>query len=1042
MVLKKQVDQGQRGTTTVQELYLRTKYLFMTTLLAIFLFEIPAWPIESYESELQKAVIEADWLKIVEVGNKWKQEDKNAIIPIWLLGYAGLAKQDYHLATENLSQLGQSQAASKLIKWAEGLVKANPKSAVSMMLKGDALARSGKYDQAIVALDEAVRLAADSALVYNLRGVVKALSDRPVEAEADLEKAISIDPDFADALVSLAIIRLENEDLLGALSYLDNAIAACPDFALAFNTRAVVYGKLKIWEESEGDFEKAVKLAPAVPFLAGNLRLMVWVKGQEQFEKMRSTDSQTTGRGTTLVASSYDRYSVDIGDGRIVDIISIKNTSQTATLAGMEATLNHISDELRNEARLPDDWKPEVLIAQPGLGSSAYAERKNFAKMAFNSGKDFVVCVDTTDRFQWPNTSGDLRMLPIEENVSRRFERAVVAANHVWEKAPDAVLESQATRMLLNGQYGSVTVADLHKNGLLNQDFKLDKVVVVGVPLRSQSVEKQFQTDCIGQLMAITTVSKTGFIASEPIRGVPSVQVQTRLGKPPSHGELFADQWKDKQLNPIPELIGHYNRGVSIQAVQDWTNEFEGSVPMYTSRTTEPISTHLEMASMTRRGLTDPLHDAVLIGCKDPDLGQKIAGQFGGNWRVQIVTETNSTRLQEIAREQGFTRINRIADISSPVVVPEPLSSQPVLTSYTLPEARSLAKGIERFNDTVSLLYTVAEKEMPLGMQLPLEFGGPLIRDIQSAREGRFHPLTSQVFEQIGRFGMSELPKIVQDLQVEKKLSQSFTLPGPLMAGLPDIVAGSASQIGRSGIQPTWQEWDLYISGVNKAAWCALGAVASEGNIETSQAFATAGGLLDDVLSEVSYSGFDYFAHGFVRKNMIQSYETYLRRCSFDKLPAKTFSEMHGQSFVSRVGFNPSHITQLDHKAHLTNTMLTVGQGSSSGQLNPSGFNIDFVPVVVTPTQDEIWKKTPGFFPPDRFSGAGIPTTDYRIPSMVSLGDERGGVSMRADVVKDQPADMSGIFGGETSAQTATQQDHLVCPFLLFCAMPGRSEIK
>ena len=544
----------------------------------------------------------------------------------------------------------------------------------------------------------------------------------------------------------------------------------------------------------------------------------------------------------------------------------------------------------------------------------------------------------------------------------------------------------------------------------------------------------------LGQMMAITTLSKTGLIASEPIRGVSSIQVHTRLGEPPSHGELFSEHWKGDHPNPIPELIGHYNRGMSIPAIQGWANESGNRVPMYTSGVTEPITTHLEMASMTRRGLTDPLHDAVLIGCKDSELGQKVAGQYGGNWRVQLVTETNSAKLQELAREQGFTRINRITDVSGPDVLPAlPLGGQPFSSPWTLPEARSLAKGIERFNDTVGLLYKVADKDMPRGIQLPLEFAGPLIRDIQSGREGRFHPFASHVLEQAGRFGMSEIPGLTKSLTKQGMLPASFKLH-PAMAGVPDIVAGAASQIGRRELVPSIGEVTNYLDGVNKAAWATVGGLVS--GPEGAAIASTSAGLAADVLREVTQPAFDRGAHTPVRRQMMESWRTHVKAAVAHGAPVQTFSKMFGEDFIRKTGFNQQVVADLDRRARLAEAIRPIGQGSSSGQLRPSDLSFDRAPVIVTPTQDEVWKRTPGFLPPDGFGGAGIPTTDYRLPSNVSLGGKRGGVAMRADVVTDKPADMSGIFGGGTSMRSTNQQSHLICPFLLFCAISSGSETE
>ena len=148
------------------------------------------------------------------------------------------------------------------------------------MLRGDTLARNGKYDESLSALDKAVRLDPQSALLYDVRGVVKTLADKPDEASADFEKAIELNSKFADPFTNLGIIRLAEEDFIGALEYLNQAIELCQNFALAYNARGVLYNNLKAWEQSETDFSKAKELLPELAFVSGNQRLLSWTIGQ------------------------------------------------------------------------------------------------------------------------------------------------------------------------------------------------------------------------------------------------------------------------------------------------------------------------------------------------------------------------------------------------------------------------------------------------------------------------------------------------------------------------------------------------------------------------------------------------------------------------------------------------------------------------------------------------------------------------------------------------------------------------------------------
>ena len=270
---------------------------------------------------IENAILKGNWEEVV---NALEKDDSKANNPmsLWLKGYACLIKNDYQGATKYFMQFSSSTGTTELLDYANELVRKNPENAVAQMLKGDALARNGKYSEALSALDEAVRLDPQSALIYNVRGVVRALADMPDEASGDFEKAIELNSKFADPLANLGILRLAEEDFIGTLEYLNQAIELCPDFALAYNARGVLYNNLKTWEQSEADFSKAKELLPELAFVSGNQRLLSWTIGQEQFKIARMAENQGDGRGTTLLASTYERYSVDIGDGRTVDIFN------------------------------------------------------------------------------------------------------------------------------------------------------------------------------------------------------------------------------------------------------------------------------------------------------------------------------------------------------------------------------------------------------------------------------------------------------------------------------------------------------------------------------------------------------------------------------------------------------------------------------------------------------------------------------------------------------------------------------------------------
>ena len=121
---------------------------------------------------------------------------------------------------------------------------------------------------------------------------------------------------------------------------------------------------------------------------------------------------------------------------------------------------------------------------------------------------------------------------------------------------------------------------------------------------------------------------------------------------------------------------------------------------------------------------------------------------------------------------------------------------------------------------------------------------------------------------------------------------------------------------------------------------------------------------------------------------------------------------MYGAQHLKQIGFDARTVAELDIMAHWADAT----KGATAGQ-------------------DDAWRKLV-IFPPHRFGA--VPVSDYRLPSTALPGlPEVGGVMMTAEVVKDEPADTSELFGGGAKEKPAarTWQEGLFSPFLLFCAL-------
>ena len=238
-----------------------------------------------------------------------------------------------------------------------------------------------------------------------------------------------------------------------------------------------------------------------------------------------------------------------------------------------------------------------------------------------------------------------------------------------------------------------------------------------------------------------------------------------------------------------------------------------------------------------------------------------------------------------------------------------------------------LQKNVDRFADATKLLYKVANIEMPYEMKVPLSFAGAAIGDTRAAGEGKLNPLTSQSLERLGKFGISELPKVLSTLETAGKLPAGYTATlTPILAGLPDITAASFSQIGRQSTVPTVAEVTKYLDGMNKACWATVGAlVASPGGPAASARGAsiasTSAGLAGDIARGWSYGLFEQAALDPVKKQMVSDFRTQLDAAVGHGVEAKSFTDMFSQKEISRLGFDPKTVADLDNSARWANSL-------------------------------------------------------------------------------------------------------------------------
>jgi TonB family protein len=136
-------------------------------------------------------------------------------------------------------------------------------SARELAIRGVAQYRKDYNDNAIQALDEAIRLQPTLPILYIDRGAAYQSKGEPHKALADFNRAIQLDPKSARAYCDRAILE---EVLLRepskALADYNEAIRLAPDFQRAYFNRGTYFLEQHSYERAIADYSRAIQLIP------------------------------------------------------------------------------------------------------------------------------------------------------------------------------------------------------------------------------------------------------------------------------------------------------------------------------------------------------------------------------------------------------------------------------------------------------------------------------------------------------------------------------------------------------------------------------------------------------------------------------------------------------------------------------------------------------------------------------------------------------------------------------------------------------------
>ena len=129
-------------------------------------------------------------------------------------------------------------------------------------IKASSEVKSGNFQEAIAAYNQAISINPQYTDAYNDRGVVRSALGSLSEGIKDFEQAVQINPQYSTAYVNLGIARLKSKDYEQAIINFDRALQINPNIADAYLNRGKSYLYLGKKEKAIADYDQALNINP------------------------------------------------------------------------------------------------------------------------------------------------------------------------------------------------------------------------------------------------------------------------------------------------------------------------------------------------------------------------------------------------------------------------------------------------------------------------------------------------------------------------------------------------------------------------------------------------------------------------------------------------------------------------------------------------------------------------------------------------------------------------------------------------------------
>lgn len=233
------------------------------------------------------------------------KRDERASFGFGLFRYAGVillagalaACQSTNLQNAALSGQNSQAGSAANLDSLTAVVERTPNDPNAYNIRGAALGKAGRYDDAIADFNRALQINPRFAQAYANRGLVYRLKNDDANALADYNRALQVNPQYANAYVRRGNVYRRQNQLALALEDYNQAIKIDRTDPEAFHNRGLVYQAQKLHNFALEDFTTAIGLSPqaAPPYNARGESYLVTGDAQSALEDFNAAVSRDRG---------------------------------------------------------------------------------------------------------------------------------------------------------------------------------------------------------------------------------------------------------------------------------------------------------------------------------------------------------------------------------------------------------------------------------------------------------------------------------------------------------------------------------------------------------------------------------------------------------------------------------------------------------------------------------------------------------------------------------------------------------------------------